>query len=111
MALWSAEHRKAKRILVLVPSLALVRQTLHEWLKETKWERPRFIAVCSDPTVIQGVEDALIVHQKDLDFPVTTEADEVRDFLSASDRFLDLSIGTSRRRGHQGNGRLWHWHF
>src|SRR6516165_2766511 len=26
--------------LVLVPSLQLVRETLHEWLKETAWERP-----------------------------------------------------------------------
>jgi predicted helicase len=34
LALWLAEHRKAKRILVLVPSLALVRQTLHEWLRK-----------------------------------------------------------------------------
>jgi predicted helicase len=83
VALWSSEHRKAKRVLVLVPSLALVRQTLHDWLKETKWEQPRFIAVCSDPTVVQRVEDPLIVHQKDLDFPVTTDADAVRDFLSA----------------------------
>ena len=59
-------------------------QTLHEWLKETAWERPRFIAVCSDPTVVQGVEDALVVHQRDLDFPVTTDIGEVRDFLAAS---------------------------
>ena len=35
VALWLAERMKAKRILVLVPSLALIRQTLHEWLKET----------------------------------------------------------------------------
>jgi predicted helicase len=70
---------KAKRILVLIPSLALVRQTLHEWIKETAWERPRFIAVCSDPTVVRGVEDALVVHQRDLDFPVTTDISEVRD--------------------------------
>ena len=51
VSLWLAERMKAKRILVLVPSLALIRQTLHEWLKETAWEQPRFIAVCSDPTV------------------------------------------------------------
>ena len=62
VALWLAERRKAKRILVLVPSLMLIRQTLHEWLKETVWEQPRFIAVCSDPTVRRGV-DPLIVHQ------------------------------------------------
>jgi predicted helicase len=82
VALWLAERRKAKRILVLVPSLMLVRQTLHEWLKETAWEQPRFIAVCSDPTVRRGV-DPLIIHQRDLDFPVTTDAAQVREFLTA----------------------------
>ena len=82
-----AEQRNAKRILVLVPSLALLRQTLHEWLKETAWERLRFTAVCSDPTVAKGVEDALVVHQRDLDFPVKNKADEVREFLAtAGDR-------------------------
>ncbi len=47
VALWLAERREAKRILVLVPSLALIRQTLHEWLKETHWQAPRFLACCS----------------------------------------------------------------
>jgi predicted helicase len=69
VALWSAERMNAKRILVLVPSLALVRQTLHEWLKETAWQRPRFIAVCSDPTVRGKLEDVIVLHQEDLDFP------------------------------------------
>ena len=84
VALWLAERKNAKRILVLVPSLMLVRQTLHEWLKETAWEQPRFIAVCSDPTVRRRIEDdPLIVHQRDLDFPVTTEKAKVREFLAA----------------------------
>jgi superfamily II DNA or RNA helicase len=81
VSLWLAERRKAKRVLVLVPSLALIRQTLHEWLKETAWERTRFIAVCSDPTVTTGTEDMVIVHQRDLDFPMT-DATKVREFLA-----------------------------
>jgi predicted helicase len=94
VSLWLAERRKAKRILVLVPSLALVRQTLHEWLKETEWEQPRFIAVCSDPTVTQGMEDALIVHQRDLDFPVTTDVGEVRKFLVAPGDGVQIVFST-----------------
>lgn len=38
VALWVAEELRAKRVLVLVPSLSLVQQTLHEWLKETSWD-------------------------------------------------------------------------
>ncbi|MCP4272530.1 MAG: DEAD/DEAH box helicase family protein, partial [Gammaproteobacteria bacterium] len=37
VALWVSEQMDCKHILVLLPSLTLVRQTLHEWLKETKW--------------------------------------------------------------------------
>lgn len=81
VALWAAEQRKDKTLLVLVPSLALVRQLLHEWLRETKWGDLTFICVCSDPTVTKGV-DELIVHQADLDFPVTTESAIVKQFLS-----------------------------
>ena len=84
VSLWLAERTGSRRVLVLVPSLALIRQTLHEWLKETSCERPRFIAVCSDPTVVKGADDALIVHQRDLDFPVTTNAEEVCNFLRST---------------------------
>jgi predicted helicase len=94
VSLWLAERMKAKRILVLVPSLALIRQTLHEWMKETAWERPRFIAVCSDPTVATGVEDALVVHQRDLDFPVTTDVSEAREFLAASGDGVQIVFST-----------------
>ncbi|MBI5451344.1 MAG: Helicase associated domain protein [Gammaproteobacteria bacterium] len=81
VALWAAEQHDCKKLLVLVPSLALVRQLLHEWLKETAWERFTFMCVCSDPTVAKGADD-LIVHQADLDFPVTTESAVVSQFLS-----------------------------
>ena len=35
VALWVAERRQASWILVLLPSLALLRQVLHEWLRES----------------------------------------------------------------------------
>lgn len=81
VSLWAAEQYNCKTMLVLVPSLALVRQLLHEWLRETAWERLTFMCVCSDPTVAKGADD-LIVHQADLDFPVTTESAVVSRFLN-----------------------------
>lgn len=80
VALWAAERHAARTVLVLVPSLALVRQLLHEWLRETACERFSFICVCSDPTVSKG-SDELMVHQADLDFPVTTDSAVVRQYL------------------------------
>ncbi len=81
VALWAAEQFNGKTLLVLVPSLALVRQLLHEWLRETSWERFSFLCVCSDPSVAKGADD-LVVHQADLDFPVTTESAAVGAYLA-----------------------------
>lgn len=81
VSLWAAELYNCKTMLVLVPSLALVRQLLHEWLRETSWEQLTFMCVCSDPTVAKGGDD-VIVHQADLDFPVTTDSVVVSRFLN-----------------------------
>ncbi|MEN9573122.1 MAG: hypothetical protein RL514_977 [Verrucomicrobiota bacterium] len=80
VALWVVERLAARRILVLLPSLALVRQTLHEWLHETSLPSLAYLCVCSDPTVKDGL-DALATAQCDLDFQVTTNRASVREFL------------------------------
>lgn len=80
VSLWVAETLEAKVILVLVPSLALVRQLLHEWLRETRLINTSFLCVCSDPTVKKGA-DEIVVTQADLDFPVTTDSETVTKFL------------------------------
>jgi predicted helicase len=56
VALWVAERTKSRNVLVLVPSLALLRQTLHEWLCETQWQDFSYLCVCSDPTVETGAD-------------------------------------------------------
>ncbi len=81
VALWVAEKIGAKTILVLVPSLALVRQTLHEWLKETTYNDLPYLCVCSEQNVDKGADD-FVVRQSDLDFTVTSEPKKLRDFLS-----------------------------
>jgi len=94
LALWIAENVArasspassggvpVARILVLLPSLALLRQTLHEWLRETSLPSLAYLCVCSDPTVKEGI-DALTTQQSDLDFQVSTDAASVRSFLDA----------------------------
>lgn len=82
IALWVAERQQASRTLVLVPSLALLRQILHEWLRETSLPRLAYLCVCSDSTVKDGT-DTIATAQSDLDFQVSTNADNVREFLDA----------------------------
>lgn len=95
VALWVAERLNVRSVLVLLPSLALVRQTLHEWLHETSWPELGFqyLCVCSDPTV-QPEEDALVVRPSDVDFKVTTQSADVRRFLERPTDAVRLVFST-----------------
>jgi superfamily II DNA or RNA helicase len=80
LALWAAEALGGRSVIVLVPSLALIRQTLRDWSKNTNWKSFDYICVCSDPTVSQE-EDSLVVRPTELPFSVTTDPAKVRKFL------------------------------
>ena len=82
VALWAAEAAQPKRVLVLVPSLNLLRRILHEWAKWTNWgERFRYLCVCSDPKVAKEI-DEIEIRPEDADFPVRTDP-------AIGGRFLD----------------------
>ena len=83
VSLWVAESVAAKTVLVLLPSLALLRQTLKEWVQNTSWEKYDFLCVCSDATVSQD-EDELIVKPTELEFSVTTDPANVKKFIQHS---------------------------
>src|SRR4029077_16713986 len=72
------EDLRARRTLLLFPSLTLLAQTLREWTANAT--RPfDALAVCSDATVSD--RDSLIEHTSDLDIKVTTDAKVIRLFL------------------------------
>jgi len=81
VSLWVAESVASKTVLVLLPSLALLRQTLKEWVGNTSWGKYDFLCVCSDATVSQG-EDELIVKPTELEFSVTTDSAKVKKFIN-----------------------------
>lgn len=80
VALWVAEKTEAQAILVLLPSLALVRQTLHDWARQNSWDTFNYLCVCSDDTVIKADDETILQHY-DLDFPVTTQKEVIEQFL------------------------------
>lgn len=86
VALWAAEAQQPKTVLVLVPSLALLSQTLPDWCKQTSWgERFRYLCVCSDASVDREAQhDGYTYKQEDLEFSVTTEPERVKRFLSGN---------------------------
>jgi superfamily II DNA or RNA helicase len=93
IALWLAERLEAQKVLVLVPSLALLAQTLREWLHETRWQQLDYRCVCSDKTVDTG-NDELIVRPSDIPFRVSTQSADVRSFLTSSFPGVKLVFST-----------------
>lgn len=80
VALWAAEQSAARKVLVLVPSLALMKQVLGEWMKHTAWKSMAYLSVCSDSSVDTGL-DEIRINPIECDFPVGTDASQVRRFL------------------------------
>ncbi|MDV3136820.1 Helicase associated domain protein, partial [Mycobacterium sp. 29Ha] len=78
-ALFITEKLEAKRTLVLVPSLSLLKQTLNVWRANCS-EEFASLPVCSDETV-STAEDAPISHTSDLGVPVTTDPEAIAVFL------------------------------
>jgi superfamily II DNA or RNA helicase len=81
-SLWIKEKLKAQQVLVLVPSLSLLSQTLREWTAAAKTPFS-WICVCSDTTVAKQdqAEDAWFSHVSDIGVPVTGDTKEIQGFL------------------------------
>ena len=83
VAMWAVEQMKPRTVLVLVPSLTLLQQTLDEWSRHNSWGKEfTYICVCSDPTVSSKDEyDPVDLSKMDLEFRVDTDPNEVRRFI------------------------------
>lgn len=82
-AYWISQDLEARRILIAVPSLALVRQTLTVWLREAiaNGETFEWICVCSDESVTNLDRDDLTVFRQDLGIPCFTTSTEIAAWL------------------------------
>ena len=73
------------RVLFLVPSLALMSQTLTEWVSDAKKDSLRCFAVCSDAQVgKRKAEDDLDIQAYDLAYPATTDAAKLAESIALS---------------------------
>jgi superfamily II DNA or RNA helicase len=96
VALWAAEAQQPKTVLVLVPSLALLSQTLPDWCKQTSWgERFRYLCVCSDASVDrEAQQDGYTYKKEDLEFSVTTDPKVVKGFLADNKDGVNVIFST-----------------
>jgi predicted helicase len=84
-AYWISEALKAKTILVAVPSLALIRQSLTDWTREflAHGHKPDWLCVCSDESVGNLERDEFVGEAYDLGVPTHTEPKEIAELLRA----------------------------
>jgi superfamily II DNA or RNA helicase len=81
-ALWIKEKLKPQSTLVLVPSLNLLSQTLHEWMFASN-DQFEALCVCSDESVSKKESDEIVTSTADLAFPVTSDHLEIAKFLKS----------------------------
>lgn len=88
--------RTPRRSWCLSPSLALLSQTLPDWCKQTSWgNRFRYLCVCSDASVDRSAkEDEYALKQSDLEFPVTTDANQVKAFAAGNKTGVNVIFST-----------------
>jgi predicted helicase len=96
VALWATEALKPKSVLVLVPSLTLLQQTLDEWTRHNSWGRDfTYLCVCSDSTVAaKDANDPIHLDATDLEFRVDTSPDEVRRFVETDTSKVKVVFST-----------------
>ncbi|OKX96156.1 DEAD/DEAH box helicase [Corynebacterium glutamicum] len=76
------------RVLFLVPSIALLSQSLKEWTAQTQVDL-RSYAVCSDTKVSRGAED---IASYDLEVPVSTNGHDIAERLGHRRRAAGLTV-------------------
>jgi len=93
VAMWIAEKIGGNRILIMVPSLSLMSQTLREWAANTSLKPFRYLCLCSDTTVDLG-KDSPVEHLYEMDVPVTTDTGVVSEFLKNEPSIISILLST-----------------
>jgi predicted helicase len=80
---WIAKELDAREIVVAVPSLALIKQTLNTWTREylAHCIKPKWLAVCSDSSAGTVDEDSFTAELYDVGVPCVTDPKVIKKFL------------------------------
>jgi superfamily II DNA or RNA helicase len=91
-----AQALGSKRIVIAVPSLSLVKQTLKVWSRESAANdiAVDWICVCSDETAGRADQDDVVVHRQDIAVPCLTSTDKIAEWLKAKHKGLTVVFTT-----------------
>jgi|LakMenEpi03Aug12_release.lakeMendotaPanAssembly.Ray.scaffolds.fasta_scaffold83406_2 superfamily II DNA or RNA helicase len=95
-AYFLAEKLEASSIVIAVPSLALIRQTLKVWLRETQanGQPVEWICVCGDESAGRVDRDDAAVLRQDLGVPCLTDTDAIARWLKRKHAGLTVVFTT-----------------
>jgi superfamily II DNA or RNA helicase len=95
-AYWIAKELGSRRIVIAVPSLALIRQTLKVWLREAmaSGKEVEWICVCSDESAGRFGSDDVSVLRQDLGVPCLTDPKEIAAWLKKKSKGLQIVFTT-----------------
>ena len=91
-----AQKLKARKIVIAVPSLSLIKQTLKAWMYESlaRKQDVEWICVCSDETAGKVEQDDAVVLKQDLGVPCLTNSKEIADWLKRKHNSLTIVFTT-----------------
>ena len=94
-AFWITKRMNAKKILIAVPSLALLQQTLKVWTREFLIYniKPDWLCVCSDESVKEDQDD-FVSYTYDLGIEVTTDKRQIKKFLKTKSKNIKVIFTT-----------------
>jgi len=95
-AFWIAEALKARSILVTVPSLSLIKQSLSDWTREflAHGEVPDWLCVCSDESTGRLERDEFVGGVYELGVDATTDTKAIGKFLAHKTRKRKVVFAT-----------------
>ena len=95
-AYFLARELESKRILIAVPSLSLIGQTLKVWLRESLANKQEvdWICVCSDDSAGHVSKEELAVLPQDLGIPCYTDSDKISAWLKRKPKGLQVVFTT-----------------
>ena len=95
-AFWIARDMKVKNILLAIPSLSLLQQTLNVWTKEFLANniRPDYLCVCSDESTGSLEKDEFTSQTYDMGIRTTTDQQAIESFLKNKSNNIKIIFTT-----------------
>jgi hypothetical protein len=93
---WIAKPINVNNIIILVPSLILLKQTINLWLSEidSYQLKCRWLCVCSDSSIVSKEQeyDNVIQTTQELGIPVTTNPLQIKEWFNSIDNLYNFNI-------------------